>query len=57
MLTSQIIYHKLSYEKYGAIILLQMDELVERMCSADVGIPIKTEKSFRTRTPSVFTGK
>ncbi|KAF6029030.1 hypothetical protein EB796_012661 [Bugula neritina] len=33
-----------------------MDELVERMCSADVGIPIKTEKSFRTRTPSVFTG-
>lgn len=34
-----------------------MEAIVEKMSDEITGVPVKTVKSFMTKTPSVFTGK
>lgn len=33
-----------------------MESLVEKMLEEATGVPVRTVKSFMTKTPSVFTG-
>ena len=35
---------------------LQMEKIVEKMQEEEVGVPVKTVKSFMSKIPSVFTG-
>lgn len=34
-----------------------MEAVVEKMSDEVTGVPVRTVKSFMTKTPSVFTGK
>jgi len=34
-----------------------MESIVEKMLDEFTGVPVKTVKTFMTKTPSVFTGK
>ena len=38
-------------------ILLQMEQIVEKMQDEVSGVPVKTVKSFMSKIPSVFTGE
>lgn len=37
--------------------LLQMEQIVEKMQDEASGVPVKTVKSFMSKIPSVFTGE
>ena len=34
-----------------------MESIVERMQDENIGVPVRTVKSFMSKIPSVFTGK
>ncbi|XP_015191300.1 PREDICTED: regulator of G-protein signaling 7 isoform X2 [Polistes dominula] len=38
------------------LVYKKMESLVEKMLNESTGVPVKTVKSFMTKTPSVFTG-
>lgn len=38
-------------------VLLQMEQIIERMQDENTGVPVRTVKSFMTKIPSVFIGK
>lgn len=40
-----------------SLIAFQMESIVEKMLDEFTGVPVKTVKTFMTKTPSVFTGK
>ena len=42
---------------YVWLILLQMEQIVEKMQDEVSGVPVKTVKSFMSKIPSVFTGE